>query len=113
MSYGPPPPWRIVVNDDDPQPMTFLVTTSEVLGTVSSPPTTATQPASWPPDSRPGYANHQYTMGLRVPIEILPSRSATRDRGCQFCISVSQCQILTGCSMTSLPCGSPSQRIGS
>jgi DNA-binding response OmpR family regulator len=32
MSYEPPPPWRIVVTDDDPKLMTFLVSTLRSAG---------------------------------------------------------------------------------
>ena len=32
MPYQPLPPWRIVVTDDDPQLMTFLVTTLRSAG---------------------------------------------------------------------------------
>ena len=32
MTYEPPPPWRIVVTDDDPDLMTFLVTTLRNAG---------------------------------------------------------------------------------
>ena len=32
MPYAPPPPWRIVVTDDDPQLMTLLVTTLRSAG---------------------------------------------------------------------------------